>query len=154
MLLVILLDSPASSGEIDLSLEGPDGETLGAPATTHVYNQVQNLMVERGYRPDVGTHMPNLLRDAVGPDGEAYFTDIDSRTIPFPMGRHNPVMEQREISTLAMEALERQASALRPFLLSTGQVDVEVNGLLDAHRRELLEMSARMNYRITWAKRR
>ncbi|KAF8602212.1 hypothetical protein BDV93DRAFT_524235 [Ceratobasidium sp. AG-I] len=142
------------SGEMDLSLEESDGRPLESPATAQFYNQVQNLMRDRGYTPDVGVHMPNLLHDAVGSDGAPLFTNVGSDVIAFPVGRHNQVVEQREISTLAMEFLDRQAASLRPFLLSTGQAEIEVGGLVDAHRQELNQMNARTHYRIAWAERR
>lgn len=143
---------------MDLFLEESDGGALASPATAQVYSQVQNLMRERGYTPNIGELMPNLLRNAVDSNGTPLFTHIGSETIAFPVGRHNPVVEQREVSTLAMEHLRRQAMSLRPFLLSTGQAEVEVGGpnggILGAHRQELYQMNARMHYRIAWAERR
>ena len=65
---------------------------------------------------------------------------------------NNPNINEREISVLSMEYLDKLAKSLRPFLLSRSG-EVEVNGLLQQHRRELRQIEAQMTYRCAWAKR-
>ena len=139
---------------MDLLLEESEGGVLESPATAQLYQRVQNLMLERDYNPNIGSEMPNRLQNAVDANGVPLFINVGSETIAFPVGRHNPILQQREISALAMEFLDRQAQSLKPFLLSAGQAEIEVGGLLDTHRRELQQMNARMHYRIAWAERR
>ncbi|CAE6411932.1 unnamed protein product [Rhizoctonia solani] len=141
------------SGELDISLEYPEGQAANATATTQLYQQVQRLMFERGYTPNIGTQLVGKLSTIRNSTGDLLFTNTGSDVHPFPMSANNPIIEQREISTLSMEYLDRLAKSLRPFLLSTGQASIEVDGLLQQHRRELREMSAKMTYRIAWAER-
>jgi hypothetical protein len=148
------LTHSSPSGELDITLESPDDQPLNAPATNQFYNQVQMEMRRRGYTPEIGSLMPGLLHQITDTEGVMLFTNVGSDVVTFPMRRENPIPEQREISTLSMECLNRLAKSLRPFLLSTGQPSVEVNGIVDAHRRELRAISAQMKYRITWAERR
>lgn len=142
------------SGELDIPLEPLDGQTFNAPATDQLYTRVQNLMRDRGYTPEIGIRMPRLLGEVLDSQGAAAFTNINSEVVTFPMSCNNPIQDRREISALSMECLDRLAKSLRPFLLSTGQPSVEVDGLLRSHRYELRAITAQMNYRITWAERR
>ncbi|KAB5593726.1 Methyltransferase domain containing protein [Ceratobasidium theobromae] len=142
------------SGELDIALESPDGEPLNAPATNQFYGQIQRLMRERGYTPDIGSLIPGLLQDISDPQGVTLFTNVGSDVVTIPMNRNNPIVEQRELSTLAMECLDRLAISLRAFGLSTGQPQIEVDGIITGHRRELRRINAQMKYRITWAERR
>lgn len=111
-------------------------------------------MRERGYTPDIGSLIPGLLQDISDPQGVTLFTNVGSDVVTIPMNRNNPIVEQRELSTLAMECLDRLAISLRAFGLSTGQPQIEVDGIITGHRRELRRINAQMKYRITWAERR
>ncbi|KAG8691451.1 hypothetical protein FRC11_003726 [Ceratobasidium sp. 423] len=141
------------SGELDISLEYPEEQAGNTTATTQLYQQVQRMMFERGYTPNIGTQMVEKLNTIRNSTGDLLFTNVGSQIYTFPMSANNPIVEQREISTLSMEYLDRLAKSLRPFLLSTGQPSVEVDGLLQQHRSELREMSAKMTYRTAWAER-
>ncbi|CAE6442974.1 unnamed protein product [Rhizoctonia solani] len=142
------------SGELDISLEYPDGQAANATATTQLYHQVQRIMVDRGYTPDIGSQMVEKLNTIRDSAGNLLFTNVGSDVFTLPMSANNPIVADREISALSMEYLDRLAKSLRPFLLSTGQVRVEVDGLLQRHREEIRQVSAWMKYRVAWAERR
>ncbi|KAG8700974.1 hypothetical protein FRC08_004343 [Ceratobasidium sp. 394] len=113
-------------------------------------------MHEREYTPNVGERMPAMLEALRSPTDNdvSLFTNIGSQTITIPVGRNHPVPEQVELSVLAMDCLLRLSSSLKPLLLSRGSNQVEVNGLVTAHRQELNVGKAAMTYRMTWAQRR
>jgi hypothetical protein len=110
-------------------------------------------MVERGYTPDVGSTMPQRLQHVVDSHGTSLFTRINSHTVVIPVGENHPTQDQIEVAVLAPDCLDKLARSLRPFLLSTGDTMIEVDGLINAHRQELRTMSAQMVYRMTWAER-
>ncbi|CAE6411394.1 unnamed protein product [Rhizoctonia solani] len=141
------------SGELDISLEYPNGQAAHATATTQLYQQVMQIMFDRGYTPDIGARMVEKLGTIRDSAGNPLFTNIGSEVYTFPMSANNPIVEQRELSALSMEYLDRLAKSLRPFMLSTRQASVEVDGLLRRHRGELHEISALMKYRVCWAER-
>ncbi|KAJ1300640.1 hypothetical protein OPQ81_002292 [Rhizoctonia solani] len=144
------------SGELDISLEYPGGQAGNATATIQLYDQVQRIMIQRGYTPDIGTRMVGILNGMRNSAGDPLFTNVGWGVHPFPMSAnnaHNPNVDEREISALSMEYLDKLAKSLRPFLLSTGQAQIEVDGLLQQHRRELRAMCAKMTYRVAWAER-
>ncbi|KAG9101064.1 hypothetical protein FRC06_003407 [Ceratobasidium sp. 370] len=141
------------SGELDIPLQYADEQQFSA--TRHLYSLVVNTMHQRGYTPNVGESMPTLLEALRSPtdNDTPLFTNIGSQTITIPVGRNHPVPEQVELSVLAMDCLMRLSSSLKPLLQSCGLNQVEVNGLVTAHRRELHEGKAAMTYRMTWAQR-
>ncbi|CAE6488311.1 unnamed protein product [Rhizoctonia solani] len=140
-------------GELDISLEYPNGQAANATATTQLYQQVQQIMFDRGYTPDIGAQMVERLSTIRNSAGNPLFTNIGSEVYTFPMSANNPIVAEREISALSMEYLDRLAKSLRPFMLSTGQTSVEVDGLLQHHRGEIREVNALMRYRVAWAER-
>ncbi|KAL5637567.1 hypothetical protein ACGC1H_004099 [Rhizoctonia solani] len=141
------------SGELDIPLEYPNGQAPNATATTQLYQQVQQIMFDRDYTPDIGAQMVERLNTIRDSAGNPLFTNIGSEVYTFPMSANNPIVAEREISALSMEYLDRLAKSLRPFMLSTGQTSAEVDGLLQHHRREIREVSALMRYRVAWAER-
>ncbi|QRV85380.1 methyltransferase domain protein [Ceratobasidium sp. AG-Ba] len=148
------------SGELDLHLEYLNAEQW--PATAHLYNLVYNHMRQRGYTPDIATGLSRRLESITSDQGVPLFTDCESRVISIPVGRSPDASnelglnqeQQRELPVLAMDSLKSLSSSLKPFLLSLGFAEVEVNGPIEAHRRELEYNNAKMTYRMTWARRR
>jgi hypothetical protein len=110
-------------------------------------------MAERGYTPNVGITMPQQLERVVDSQGASLFTRISTESVIIPMGENHPAPGQVEVAVLSADCRDQLARSLRPFLLSTGQVMIEVEGLIDSHRRELRAMSAQLVYRVTWAER-
>ncbi|CCO30158.1 hypothetical protein BN14_04182 [Rhizoctonia solani AG-1 IB] len=144
------------SGEFDISLESPDGRSTGVRVIDHMYNQVQRLMVERGYNPNIGREMEEKLQTITDSAGHPLFTNVGSHvyTIPVGVDADHPSQVVREISSLSMDYMRKLAQSLRPFLLSFGQAQVEVNGLLNEHNYQLERVRAQLRYRCTWAERR
>ncbi|KAG8796083.1 hypothetical protein FRC12_005353 [Ceratobasidium sp. 428] len=142
------------SGECDLRLQY-DNNDLQFPATNHLYGRVTSFMNERGYTPNVGEAMRDMLATLPSPvDNTPLFHNIGSETINIPIGRNHPDSSQVELAALAFESRERLAESLTPFMLSCGLQGIEVNGLMTAHRHELNTERAQMTYRMTWAQRR
>jgi hypothetical protein len=121
-----------------------------------MYNQVQRLMVERGYNPNIGREMEEKLQTITDSAGHPLFTNVGSHvyTIPVGVDADHPSQVVREISSLSMDYMRKLAQSLRPFLLSFGQAQVEVNGLLNEHNYQLERVRAQLRYRCAWAERR
>ncbi|KAG8743847.1 hypothetical protein FRC10_011314 [Ceratobasidium sp. 414] len=142
------------SGELNIPLQYANDQQF--PATIHLYGQVVSAMLQRGYTPNVGESMPAMLEAlrSTADNNTPLFTNVGSQIIDIPVGCNPPVPDQVELSVLAMDCLMRLSSSLKPLLLSRGSNQVEVNGLVTAHRQELNEGNATMTYRVTWAQRR
>ncbi|KAF8700596.1 Methyltransferase domain, partial [Rhizoctonia solani] len=143
------------SGELDIYLEFPNGQPPDVYATNQFYSQVQGIMRERGYNPNIGVELEGMLRTISDSDGPL-FTNIGSEVHKIPVGidADNPIPVVREISALSMDCMISLGDSLRPFLLSQGSAAIEIDGLLDTYKHQLRRNRAQVSYRCTWAERR
>ncbi|KAF8718556.1 Methyltransferase domain, partial [Rhizoctonia solani] len=143
------------SGELDIYLEFPNGQPPDVYATNQFYSQVQGIMRERGYNPNIGVELEGMLRTISDSDGPL-FTNIGSDVHKIPVGidADNPITVVREISALSMDCMISLGDSLRPFLLSQGSAAIEIDGLLDTYKHQLRRNRAQVSYRCTWAERR
>ncbi|ELU38739.1 hypothetical protein AG1IA_07226 [Rhizoctonia solani AG-1 IA] len=141
--------------ELDIYLEFPNGQPPDVYATNQFYSQVQGIMRERGYNPNIGVELEGMLRTISDSDGPL-FTNIGSDVHKIPVGidADNPIAVVREISALSMDCMISLGDSLRPFLLSQGSAAIEIDGLLDTYKHQLRRNRAQVSYRCTWAERR
>ncbi|KAG8684574.1 hypothetical protein FRC09_015296, partial [Ceratobasidium sp. 395] len=154
------------SGECDLHLQYDnngqqdndsqrDNNSQQFTATKHLYDRVTDFMNQRGYTPNVGEAMGNMLATLPSPvDNTPLFHNIGSEAINIPIGLHHPDPGQLELAALAFESREKLAESLTPLMLSVGLPRIEVDGLMTMHQQELKRGRSQMTYRMTWAQRR